>query len=152
MDEIRAALLRSELARLPVRLARFKANYGYVAQALADVEGIEIRRPVAPGAYLGEAFIFRVPGGEANWFAWALRCEGIDARNLGAADEVNVRVFWNWRFLYDTDDVALIQASLPRTTRYLREAVDIPLSSTLSVQDCDQLVEAVRRVAGGGPR
>ncbi len=147
MDEIRAALLRSELGRLPVRLARFKANYQYVAGALDGVDGIAIRRPVQADAYLGEAFIFRVPGGDARWFAHALRCEGIDARNLGAADDTNVRVFWNWRFCYDTDDVGAIQAMLPATTRYLTDAVDVPLSSTLTRDDCDHLIEAVRRVA-----
>jgi dTDP-4-amino-4,6-dideoxygalactose transaminase len=157
MDEIRAALLRSELGRLPQRLRQFRTNYRYVAAALADVDGIEIRRPVAPGALLGEAFIFRVPDDpdadadderhDAHWFAWALCAEGIDARNLGAADDTNVRVFWNWRFCHDTDNVAEIQAMLPATTRYLGEAVDVPLSSTLTREDCDHLVEAVRRVA-----
>jgi dTDP-4-amino-4,6-dideoxygalactose transaminase len=148
MDEIRAALLCSELHRLPTRLASFTSHYEYVSGALADVSGIEIRQPVAPGAYLGEAFIFRVPVDDARWFAQALCAEGIDARNLGSAADTNVRVFWNWRFLFDTDDVAKIQALLPNTTRYLQEAVDIPLSSTLSMADCDQLIEAVGRVAG----
>jgi dTDP-4-amino-4,6-dideoxygalactose transaminase len=147
MDEIRAALLRSELVRLPQRLACFRRNYGYVATALADVEGIHIRQPVASGAYLGEAFIFRVPDGQAQWFADALCAEGIDARNLGSASDNNVRAFWNWRFLFRTADVTRIQAQLPRTTGYLQEAVDVALSSTLSLEDCDDLIIAVRRIA-----
>lgn len=147
MDEIRAALLRAELTRLPARLDRFRRNYEHVAGALADVPGIEIRRPVADGAYLGEAFIFRVPGGDAGWFAEALCREGIDARNLGSGRDTNVRVFWNWRFLFGDLDVPAIQAQLPATTRHLRDAVDVPLSSTLEPADCEQLVEAVRRVA-----
>jgi dTDP-4-amino-4,6-dideoxygalactose transaminase len=151
MDEIRAALLRSELQRLPTRLAAFRRNYGYVAEALADLPGIEIRQPVAPGAYLGEAFIFRVPDGAAGWFADALCAEGIDARNLGSAGDTNVRVFWNWRFLYDTADIADIQAQLPATTGYLCEAVDVPLSSSLQLTDCDDLITAVRRVAAALP-
>lgn len=148
MDEIRAALLRAELTRLPIRLSRFRSNYDYVAAALADRTEIAIRQPVAPGAYLGEAFIFRVPGADAKWFARALCHEGIDARNLGSDEDDNVRVFWNWRFMFGTGDVAAIKALLPNTTRYLRQAVDVPLSSTLSVQDCDHLVAAVRKVAG----
>jgi dTDP-4-amino-4,6-dideoxygalactose transaminase len=148
MDEIRAALLSAELARLPIRVKCFRSNYNYVATALEDVTQIAIRQPVAPGAYLGEAFIFRVPGGDAKWFADALCCEGIDARNLGSDDDTNVRVFWNWRFMFDTLDVAAIKALLPNTTRYLQQAVDIPLSSTLSVEDCDHLIKAVRKVAG----
>jgi dTDP-4-amino-4,6-dideoxygalactose transaminase len=155
MDEIRAALLRAELTRLPVRLERFRANYDYVATALGNVEGIAIRAPVAPGAYLGEALIFRVLDADAQWFARALCCEGIDARNLGSPDDDNVRVFWNWRFMYDGADVGAIKARLPNATRYLEQAVDVPLSSTLSPRDCDHLVQAVRKVAslpqGGKP-
>ncbi len=147
MDEIRAALLCAEMARLPIRLGCFRRNYEYVATALADVPEIAIRQPVAPGAYLGEAFIFRVPGGDAEWFARALCCEGIDARNLGSGEDRNVRVFWNWRFMFAAKEVAAIQALLPDTTRHLQQAIDVPLSSALSLRDCDHLVAAVRRVA-----
>ncbi len=147
MDEIRAALLRSELVRLPTRLARFHRNYDYVASALSDVEGIFIRQPVAPGAYLGEAFIFRVPDGNAQWFADALCAEGIDARNLGSARDANVRAFWNWRFLFPGAEVDQIKAQLPVTTGYLENAVDVALSSTLEPEDCDHLITAVRRIA-----
>jgi len=152
MDEIRAALLRAELERLPIRLKCFRDNYDYVAARLADLPRIAIRQPVAPGAYLGEAFIFRVPDGDAKWFAQALCREGIDARNLGSDTDDNVRAFWNWRFLFDTKDVPAIQALLPNTTRFLRQAVDIPLSSSLTAEDCDHLVEAVRRVARASQR
>lgn len=148
MDEIRAAMLSAELERLPVRLKCFAANYDYVVAALSDVAEIAIRRPVAPGAYLGEALIFRVPNGNAKWFARALSCEGIDARNLGSDEDDNVRVFWNWRFLFGAQPVAAIQAMLPSTAGYLREAVDVPLSSCLSAEDCDHLIAAVRKVAG----
>ena len=147
MDEIRAALLRAELTRLPVRLENFRANYEYVSAALQGVGEIAIRLPVAPGAYLGEALIFRVLCGDAKWFARALCREGIDARNFGSSDDSNVRVFWNWRFMFGCMDTADIKALLPNTSRYLEQAVDIPLSSTLCEQDCDHLVRAVRKVA-----
>ncbi len=147
MDEIRAALLRSELVRLPQRLACFHRNYDYVSSALAGVEGVQIRQPVAPGAYLGEAFIFRVPDGQAQWFADALCAEGIDARNLGSSRDTNVRAFWNWRFLFPGAEVDEIQAQLPVTTGYLQNAVDVALSSTLSAEDCDDLVAAVTKIA-----
>ena len=147
MDEIRAALLRSELARLPSRLELFRRNYAYVSGELADVPGIQIRRPVEPGACLGEAFIFRVAGGLAEWFARALCCEGIYARNLGSGADTNVRVFWNWRFLFGDRTVPEIKALLPATSRYLEDAVDVPLSSSLTLEDCDQLIAAVRKIA-----
>ncbi|MFD0000374.1 DegT/DnrJ/EryC1/StrS family aminotransferase [Nocardia sp. NPDC127526] len=151
MDEIRAALLRSELARLPLRLAAFRSNYDRVAAALADLDAIAIRRPVAPGAYLGEAFIFRVGGARAPWFVQALRAEGIEARNLGSDSDHNIRAFWNWRFLFRGMDTGAVQRLLPRATGYLREAVDVPLSSTLTPEDCADLVAAVRKVAAALP-
>jgi dTDP-4-amino-4,6-dideoxygalactose transaminase len=147
MDEIRAALLRAELERLPERLGQFRRNYDHVASALAGLPGIEIRRPVADGAYLGEAFIFRVTNADAAWFAGALCAEGVDARNLGCATDRNIRVFWNWRFMFPGQDSETVKASLPGTRRYLEQAVDIPLSSTLSPGDCEHLIAAVRKVA-----
>ena len=147
MDEIRAALVRAELRRLDDRLARFHANYDYVAAGLRAVPGIAVRRPVAPGAYLGEALVFRVLDGDAEWFARALCCEGIEARNLGSSLDHNVRAFWNWRFLYDAASVTQIKSRLPDTARYIEQAVDVPLSSTLDAADCDQLITAVRKVA-----
>ena len=71
----------------------------------------------------------------------------LDARNIGSAEDGNVRAYWNWRFLFETADVAAIKALLPNSTRYLEQTVDVPLSSTLSRTDCDQLIEAVRKVA-----
>lgn len=150
MDEIRAALLRSEMTRLPHRLQRFRANYDYVVSRLAGIGEIAVRQPVAPGAYLGEALVFRVLQTDAEWFARALCREGIEARNLGSSGDNNVRAFWNWRFLFGTADVAAIKDLLPSTSRHLEQAVDIPLSSTLSEPDCDQLVTAIRKVVTGG--
>jgi dTDP-4-amino-4,6-dideoxygalactose transaminase len=158
MDEIRAALLCAELSRLDDRLAGFHANYDYVTAGLREVAGIAVRRPVAPGAYLGEALVFRVLDGDADWFVRALCCEGVEARNLGSSRDPNVRAFWNWRFLYGAASVARIKSRLPDTARYLEQAVDVPLSSTLDAADCDQLITAVRKVAaasrqyGGPPR
>jgi dTDP-4-amino-4,6-dideoxygalactose transaminase len=152
MDEIRAALLRAELTRLGVRLERFRANYDHVAGELEDTSGIAIRAPVAPGAYLGEALVFRALGGDAEWFAHALCGEGIEARNLGSSADHNVRAFWNWGFMFGDTDAAAVKAMLPNTSRHLEQAVDIPLSSTLSARDCDQLVRAVRKVAAASPR
>ncbi len=69
MDEIRGALLRSELSRLPIRLHRFRRTTTTSPTHCAICRESQLRQPIADGAYLGEAFIFRVPGGNAQWFA-----------------------------------------------------------------------------------
>jgi dTDP-4-amino-4,6-dideoxygalactose transaminase len=148
MDEIRAALADALLDRLPDRLAAHRQVYERVAEGLAGTPGIRLRRPVADGAYLGEALVFRLPGADAKesaWFAKALRAEGVAARALGDPQDANVRAFWNWRFMFDDPDAA--RATCPRAARCVDEAVDVPLSANLTPTDCDQLVEAVGRVA-----
>lgn len=154
MDEIRAALADALLDRLPRRLELFRRNHDHVTDRLAGLDGLALRRPVAPGAYLGEALVFRLPGAtqhQVSWFARALSAEGIDARALGCPQDTNIRAFWNWRFLVGPDpDQA--RTRLPRTARHVSEAVDIPLSSSLGPADCDQLVAAVRKVLAVFPR
>jgi dTDP-4-amino-4,6-dideoxygalactose transaminase len=148
MDEIRAALAGALLDRLPARLEAHRRNYEHVAAGLDGVDGLALRRPVAPGAYLGEALVFRLPGAEpwqSAWFARAMRAEGIDARALADPGDCNVRAFWNWRFLLGAD-AAAAKAVCPAAARYIGEAVDVPLSANLTPADCDQLVTAVRKV------
>jgi dTDP-4-amino-4,6-dideoxygalactose transaminase len=153
MDEIRAALAGSLLQRLPDRLAAHRRNYDHVAAGLSTIPGLVLRHPVAPGAYLGEALIFRVPGASSRqsaWLAAAIRAEGIDARALADPDDTNVRAFWNWRFLVGPD-AAAAKARWPVTAGHLAEAIDIPLSANLGPRDCDQLVTAVARVLPAVP-
>src|SRR5437588_2783627 len=150
MDEIRAAVAASALDRLPLRLKLQRSVYGRVSRGVADLAPITLRRPVAPGACLGESLLFRVRDGRdgaAAWFARALRREGIDARNLGDPAESNIRCFWNWRFLFPGRSVSEIKALLPRTTGLLEETVDIPLAPTLTEADCEDAVLAIRKVA-----
>ena len=97
--------------------------------------------------------MFRVPGASATQTAWvaaALRAEGIDARALADPDDRNVRAFWNWGFLVGPD-AAIARAQLPVTTRYLSEAVDVPLSANLTAADCDELIAAVGKVLPAVP-
>jgi dTDP-4-amino-4,6-dideoxygalactose transaminase len=153
MDEIRAALAGSMLDRLPERLALHQRNYRQVVDGLAGLDAIALRQPVAEGAYLGEALVFRLPGAsdaQAAWFARAMRAEGVDARSLGDPADCNVRAFWNWRFVVGPD-AAAARAALPATSRYVAEAVDVPLSANLGPADCEHLVAAVRKVLRGRP-
>lgn len=153
MDEIRAALADALLQRLPQRLELHRRNHDHVVERLEKLGGLAMRRPVSEGAYLGEALNFRLPGvsaAGASWFARALRAEGIEARALGCRHDTNIRAFWNWRFLVGPDANAA-RARLPHTARYVTESIDIPLSANLTIEDCDQLVSAVRKVLAAFP-
>lgn len=152
MDEIRAALAHAQLGRLPGRLAAHQHNYQRVAGALQGRDDIAVRQPVAPDALLGEALLLRLPDAPVttvSWFARALRAEGICVRALGDPDDVNVRAFWNWRFLFP--DRAAARAAYPATAAFVDSTLDIPLSANLTDADCDQLVAAICKVADALP-
>lgn len=149
MDEIRAALARAEMARLPRRLEVLRANHDHVVDQLAELDRIALRAPVSPGAFLGDALVFRLPHASPEQVvqvAAALRREGVDARALGAPNDLNVRCFWNWRFLFPGMAPAEIRALLPATAHHLSHTIDIPMSPTLTRADCDDLIRAVRKV------
>lgn len=151
MDEIRGAVAASQMERLALRVKLLRSNYAYVAERLERLDGLALRTPVAPDAYLGEALLFRFRDADpedVSWAARALRAEGIEVRALGCRSDVNVRCFWNWRFAFPGAEREQIEASLPRTTRLLKETIDVPLAPRLTREDCDELIEAVTKVAG----
>jgi dTDP-4-amino-4,6-dideoxygalactose transaminase len=155
MDEIRGALAAAQMNRLPLRCQRLRSNYSYLASAASEIAGVAVRQAIAPDAFLGEALLLRILGAapeDTSWFAAALRAEGIDARALGCRRDINVRCFWNWRFLFPGSDPDSIRQQLPRTAALLDQTVDVPLAPVLTRADCDQLIEAIAKVAAGMPR
>lgn len=148
IDEIRAALLLSQLDKLDIRLKRMRQNYDYLRNSLAEFSSIRLRKPGSPNAVLGDYLMFRLEGASIETtiaLASALRSEGISARALGDTSEPNVRRFWDWRYLFPEQDVKQIQASFPRSTKMLSRMIDIPLSPLLELDDLQQLVIALRK-------
>jgi dTDP-4-amino-4,6-dideoxygalactose transaminase len=147
MDELRGALAAAQLDSLPSRLERLAANYSWITAELSDVEGIRARRPI-DAAVLGDALLLMIQSGtaaDAEWFARALRAEGIDARAFGDPTDRNVRAFWNWRFLKKAADDP--NGPLVSSVRHVARTVDIPLSASMDDRDRADLVSAVRLVA-----
>jgi dTDP-4-amino-4,6-dideoxygalactose transaminase len=149
MDEIRAALARAEMARLPRRLEILRTNYDYVVRQLAELDRIAVREPVSAGSFLGDSLIFRLrqaSDDQVVQIAAQLKREGVDARALASANDLNVRCFWNWRFLFKGMTPSEIRELLPATAQHLSHAIDIPMSPTLTRADCDDLILAIRKV------
>ncbi len=152
MDEVRAALARSELARLPERVAHQAANHALLEERLGSLDGIRVRRAAEPDAVVGDSLILIVDGDaeRAPALARALSAEGVDARGFGDPDRPNARCFWNWNYLWPGSSEADRRSVLPRAAHLLDRAIDIPLSHALTAADCEQLVEAVEKVLSAG--
>lgn len=148
MDEIRGAMARHQLSGLEKRVDTFQENFRYVTSRVGALESIRLRQPVAD-SFLGESLIFSLPGATAeqvSWFVQALNAEGIDARGLGDDANVNVRVFWNWRFAFPGLSQEEIINRYERSATLLKETIDVPMSMTLTRADCDDLVAALTKV------
>jgi dTDP-4-amino-4,6-dideoxygalactose transaminase len=149
LDEMRGAMARYQLASLPERVAALQKKFKSVASRLDGLPLMQLRQPVADEALLGESLIFRLPGAtlaQVRWFVSALNAEGIGARGLGDDDRPNVRCFWNWRFAFPGMTWEETIARHQRSATFLQEAIDIPMSVTLTEADCDDLVSAITKV------
>jgi dTDP-4-amino-4,6-dideoxygalactose transaminase len=153
MDELRGAMAAVQLESLPTRLDALAANYSRITAGLMHIPGIRPRSSV-DGAVLGDALLLRIEGAtpqEAQWFAQALRAEGIDARSFSDPVDRNVRAFWNWRFLDPVGSLTPMSPThcrqLDVTREHVSRMVDIPLSAGLGEQDCQDLIDAVELVA-----
>lgn len=146
MDEIRGAIGRAQLKKLPARIEVLRRNYERVSAIIGAYPELLIRKSFSDDATLGDSVVFRVNSddpSEVFRLSEAIRSEGIDARYFGPLGGTNVRVYWTWKFLFPSLSVDEIRRVLPNTTRWLDQTIDIPLSPLLTDRDINDLELAV---------
>jgi dTDP-4-amino-4,6-dideoxygalactose transaminase len=140
MDNLRAAILRPQLAVLPERAAAWTALYRVVEQGLAGTPGLRlIPRPEAEG-FVGSSFQFGLPG----WPEAAIRdllaaCaeRGVELKWFGADRPVAFTSRYDhWRYADPP--------RLPRTDRVLAGLIDMRLPLTFSADDCALIARILR--------
>lgn len=149
MDELRGAIARVQLKKLPQRLAMLQRNYLRLCSFIASYPEVLPRRSCVPEATLGHYIVFQLADSDpedAQWVADALSAEGFDARCFGILGRPNIRSFWNWEFLYPGKTRCAIRAMLPETSRMLDLTIDVPLSPSLKSADLDDLEFAFAKV------
>lgn len=132
MDNLRAAVLRPQLALLPERCGAWTERYRVVEDGLRGVPGVAlIERPAAEG-FVGSSFQFRLPGWPAPAIAALVagcRARGVELKWFGAADPQGyTSAYRHWRF---ADPVPL-----PRTDAVLAGLLDMRLPLTFTLDDC----------------
>ncbi|TCM76955.1 DegT/DnrJ/EryC1/StrS family aminotransferase [Rhodovulum steppense] len=144
MDNLRAAILRPQLARLPEQVARWNGLYRVIEAGLAGVPGLAlIARPPEEG-FVGSSFQFRLPDWPAPRIeAFLARCaaRGVELKWFGAARPQGFTsryAHWTWA---DPDP-------LPRTDRVLAGLIDMRLPLTFSEEDCALIARIIRAEAG----
>ncbi|TGD42146.1 aminotransferase [Pseudotabrizicola sediminis] len=140
MDNLRAAILRPQIALLPDRAARWLALYRVLEDGLDQTNGLRlIPRPQAE-QFVPSSFQFTLPGWEpARVAALIARCaaRGVELKWFGAPDPVA------FTSRYDHWHYADPQP-LPQTDAVLAGLIDMRLPLTFTPADAAQIARIIR--------
>ncbi|WP_415182925.1 DegT/DnrJ/EryC1/StrS family aminotransferase [Phaeovulum sp.] len=140
MDNLRAAILRPQLADLPVQIARWNALYRTTEDGLAGTPGLALIIRPASETFVGSSIQFRLPdwtGERITALLGRTAARGVDLKWFGAADPVAFTSRHDsWRY-------APAQR-LPNTDRILSGLLDMRLPLTFSTADCAQIARIIR--------
>ncbi len=132
MDNLRAAILRPQLARLEARCAAWNARYRAVEEGLRGIPGLELIERPPQEAFVGSSFQFLLPG----WAPEAVRqvvercaARGVELKWFGAPQpEGFTSRHDSWRYAGTQH--------LPQTDAVLAGLLDMRLPLTFSQEDC----------------
>lgn len=133
MDNLRAAILRPQLARLDYAIARWNERYDRVAGHLEGHNAIRLPRRPGEEFYVGSSIQFLIPG-IAPWtaqaFLAATAAQGVELKWFGAAEPSGfTSAHRSWRYVPEQ--------SLPGTDRILSGLFDMRLPLTFGLEDCE---------------
>ena len=140
MDNLRAAILRVQLAELPERAAAWNARYCVVEAGLRGGAGLSlINRPEAE-AYVMSSFQFSLPGWDGKAVAQVVTgcgARGVALKWFGAeAPHGFTSRYRHWRYAAPGD--------LPQTDRVLAGLLDMRLPLTFTLEDCVCIARIIR--------
>lgn len=140
MDNLRAAILRPQVAMLHDRRSRWATLYRAVEAGLAGIPGLAlISRPEAE-SFVGSSFQFRLPDwDQVRIVALLAACaaRGVELKWFGAGDPVAFTSrYVHWRYAG--------AQSCPQTDRILQGLVDMRLPLTFTPQDAAQIARIIR--------
>ena len=140
MDNLRAAILRPQLALLPDRVARWSVLYQTVESGLQGTPGLKlITRPQAE-SYVGSSFQFLLPGWPAPQVQALLAraaARGVDLKWFGApAPAAFTSRYDHWHYAHPVP--------LPQTDRILAGLIDLRLPLTFTPADAARIARIIR--------
>ncbi|MDO9525012.1 MAG: aminotransferase class I/II-fold pyridoxal phosphate-dependent enzyme [Gemmobacter sp.] len=132
MDNLRAAILRPQVALLAGRVARWRVLYDVVEAGLQAVPGLVLIPRPPHESFVGSSFQFLLPGWAPERVeAFLARCgaRGVDLKWFGRAEPAGFTSRHDcWRYA--------ARQSLPRTDAVLAGLIDMRLPLTFGPDDC----------------
>lgn len=143
MDNLRAAILRPQIALLSERRARWTEFYHALEAGLQGINGLHLIRRPEEERHVGSSFQFLLPDWEeARITAFLARANvrGVELKWFGAAEPVAFTSrYQHWRY-------SGVQ-SCPATDRILAGLVDMRLPLTFDLQDIEVIATIIRQEA-----
>jgi dTDP-4-amino-4,6-dideoxygalactose transaminase len=140
MDNLRAAILRPQLADLPAQVARWNARYAVVEAGLRDTPGLTVIARDPRGVFVGSSIQFLL----LDWSAEAVqeviaRCltRGVELKWFGGAEPSGFTSRYDsWRYAPSSP--------MPDSDRVLRGIVDMRLPLTFAEEDWALIARIIR--------
>jgi dTDP-4-amino-4,6-dideoxygalactose transaminase len=131
MDNLRAAILRPQIAMLEDRRTRWRALYQGMEAGLAGVRGVQLIPRPQHEDYMGSSFQFLLPGWEPGRVAAlvaAAAARGVELKWFGAAEPLGFTSrYAHWRYA--------APEALAQTDRVLAGLIDMRLPLTFAPED-----------------
>jgi dTDP-4-amino-4,6-dideoxygalactose transaminase len=161
MSEITAALARVQLRKLPHIVAMMRTHQQRVIHGISSLQGFGFRRIVDPEEDSGYCVVLRMKDGQtADWFAKALRAEGIPC---GSGNEEGLHCYSAMPNLTEKRSISpdgfpwthpanvpyvrnYAKGALPQTDRLMEQFLGIWMPPTMSERDDEDIIKAVRKV------
>lgn len=140
MDNLRAAILRPQLADLPAQVARWNALYRRVEDGLRNTPGLQVIERPEKESIVGSSIQMLLPGiSAANIEAVVAGCKarGVELKWFGAPEPAA------FTSRYDSWRYAPAQR-LPQTDRILAGLLDMRLPLTFTPEDASVIAEIIR--------
>ncbi len=146
MDNLRAALLRVQLALLDDNISRWNALYSELERGLNAAPGVTIPERLQHEAYVGSSIQFRAVtlAGDALP-ALVLRCgeRGVELKWFGADEPAGFTSRYDsWRYMPAIPD-------LPNTMTVLANTFDIRVPLTFDLDDCRLIAKIIGEEVAG---
>lgn len=139
MDNLRAAILRPQLARLDRLVEEWNVRYRAIEAILGSAPGVRLPRRPERETFVGSSIQFRVPGMHESGIRRLVEeclARGVELKWFGDPEPVAYTSRYDsWRYL--------ARQSLPVTDRILASLLDMRIPLTFSVEDCRLIGEIV---------
>ncbi|MCD6120944.1 MAG: DegT/DnrJ/EryC1/StrS family aminotransferase [Spirochaetales bacterium] len=164
MSELTGAVALAQFHKLDSIIKRMRKNKTIIKEAIKDIKGMEFREVNDEDGDTSVALIFYLPdSGKVEKFINTLNAEGIDAAGIYNKGVPDWHVYHHWVILHNKMmptkkgcpfNCPLTQPApqydpdaCPKTKDYLGRSVHIDIPPQLTMDDCEQIAEGIKKVA-----